>query len=206
MQWVVKYHVCCIVMKKVLVFFFGILLVCNAYSMNDSVRYNPEWNLRLSFALQESRQIAENMNGLVRDVSYAAPHLAIDFDCKFDDFSFGPYLGYTSYSDSPFLFGIHSMNYGVNMRYHLSNLPKWFDVYLLGKIGGLHLFTEQMYLEIFKQNNIKLLFCENNKFEVGAGLGMGFYFTKYFGMFGEFAAGQFYTSHYNWRIGFLVRI
>ncbi len=195
------------VMKKSIVLFGLIFFVFGSiFSKNDSIGYNPEWNLRLSFALQESRQIAENMNGLVRDVSYAAPHLAIDFDCKFDDFSFGTYLGYTSYFDSPFLFGIHSMNYGVNMRYHLSNLPKWFDVYLLGKIGGLHLFTERMYVELFKQYNIKLLFCENNKFEVGAGLGMGFYFTKHFGMFGEFAAGQFYASHYNWRVGFLFRI
>lgn len=195
------------VMKKSIVLFGLIFFVFGSiFSKNDSIGYNPEWNLRLSFASQESRQISENIDGVVRDVSYAEPHLAIDFDCRLDNMSFGPYLGYTRYFDSPFSFGIHSMNYGVNMRYHLSNLPKWFDVYLLGKIGGLHLFTERMYVELFKQNNIKLLFCENNKFEVGAGLGMGFYFTKHFGMFGEFAAGQFYTSHYNWRVGFLFRI
>ena len=196
------------VMKKSIVLFGLIFFVFGSiFSKNESVGYNPEWNLRLSFASQESHVESQIVNGIKCEVSNAEPHLAIDFDCRFDNMSFGPYLGYTRYLDSPFIFaGGHSMNYGVNMRYHLSNLPKWFDVYLLGKIGGLHLFTERMYVELFKQYNIKLLFCENNKFEVGAGLGMGFYFTKHFGMFGEFAAGQFYTSHYNWRVGFLFRI
>ncbi len=197
-------------MKKSIVLFGLIFFVFGSiFSKNDSVKYDTSWNIRASFSIQGLYNENNNINNFGFDGIFdPAPHVALDFDYRINDFSVGAYLGYTScVSDSdPICMSDHVMNYGMNVRYHLPRLPKWFDVYLLGKVGGIHAFVPDFYTDMFAQGGYILPISSYNRIEAGAGLGMGFYFTKHFGMFSEFAAGSFLKSHYNWRLGFLVKI
>ena len=197
------------VMKKSIVLFGLIFFVFGSiFSKNDSVKYDTSWNIRASFAIQGLYNEHIGYNNFWFDGIYsAAPHVALDFDYRINDFSVGAYLGYTScaYDSEPICASDPVMNYGMNVRYHLPRLPQWFDVYLLGKLGGMHVFIPKLFSHVIPEDEY-LPISLNNRIEVGAGLGMGFYFTKHFGMFTEFAAGSFLKSHYNWRVGFLVKI
>ncbi len=209
-------------MKKQIIILLLFFLVSGLCAQNDSVKFESLWNVRVSFAMQESHISYKGplVNYIPQGVSFFEPHTSLDFDYRINDFSVGAYLGYTRYYwytrdlYDKFSRGDHALNYGMNVRYYLPILTslKWFDFYMLGKIGGVRLFLDPV--AEFKENkygemeplskDFKLTL--NDRFEVGAGLGVSFYLLKQFGMFGEFAVGQFYTSHYNWRVGFLVRI
>lgn len=209
-------------MKKQIIILLLTFLTFDLCAQNDSVRFETLWNVRVSFAMQESCIPNEGIsyNGERYDLSYFEPHVALDFDYRINDFSIGAYLGYTRYLWYARYFydnvsiGDHALNYGMNVRYYLPILTslEWFDCYVLGKIGGVRLFLDPV--AEFKENKYGVMeplskdfkLTLNDRFEVGAGLGVSFYLLKQFGMFGEFAVGQFYTSHYNWRVGFLVRI
>ena len=207
-----NYEIFCMsqVVKKLFVFILSLFVACNIYSKIDSVPYNTSWNIRASFSIQGLYNDNYAYNNFGFDGIYdAAPHVALDFDYRINDFSVGAYLGYTSCANDtdPICASDHVMNYGMNVRYHLPRLPKWFDVYLLGKLGGMHVFLPKFYTDMIPEGElVGLPISLNNRLEAGAGLGMGFYFTKHFGMFTEFAAGSFLKSHYNWRVGFLVKI
>lgn len=92
----------------------------------------------------------------------------------------------------------NAIYYGTEVHYQLLPLfvarPIRFSVYPLAKVGGIYEFWQG-----YGSNYSK------HFFEVGAGVGAAYYFTKHFGLLGEALGGRFYNSWYSWRAGLSFR-
>lgn len=124
-------------------------------------------------------------------VSYKLPkNIELGLNCGFASLSGG---AVNSAMGSILKVSAKGIFYNLQCNYHflsaLSSRPLRFDVYPAVKVGGMSKFWdfETKYREHF--------------LEAGAGIGVGVYFTKNIGIYGEAMAGRFYNNWFSWNAG-----
>ena len=166
-------------MRKFVILFLTFLVPTVYVSAQDSY-INNRWNIKAGYSIITTRFfIPENSRNYRLELNYGF----------LDKIESGIYVGYSRIpiyiQTSPSSFNGGSAKayfYGINCNYHLFPLiikedDFRFDLYLTGKLGGLHIETKSGI---------------HPEYSVGGGA--AFYIFKHIGAFAEYGYGKYYEK------------
>ncbi len=211
-------------MKKVIIilfFFVGFICSTEAQSTEVSQKTFSRVSLKLNFSNVNSRQIVPVFSNqtvtLQETLSKKNAYYGVEGLYRFNNIlSAGLYFGY---SNGTF---ISNQNNVSDTGFSSFTIDRFGRSYFYGINGELQLLplllkTERIRFNIYCPIQVGLvsqsittfdtntLNWDKPTFEIGAGLGLGYNFTKNIGLFGEYRFGHFYNQRNSqWKVGLVL--